>query len=163
HKGDTVLFGGTVYVYDGTDGLSVDLGAQTYTTPTWKTGRWVYLTKCDTIRVASTGLSYKYMGTDGLVDIDEAPGCPTPPPNSRQCYPSGGTDTATWAYAPPELHVVKSGEAWQLVSGTDVFLISLVSSKLMVSRPTIDAVAVAAAASVAVGGEAGVAIAGAGS
>ncbi len=53
---------------------------------------------------------------------------------------------------------------WQLTSGTDVFLITRdpVTGALSVSRPTIDALSIAASVAAGIGGTAGVAVSGAG-
>ena len=160
-RGDTVLHGGTVYVFavataTPDNPMSVDLAAEIYTDPArWKTGRWVMVAPGDLVRVASSGLSYRLRDTTpddvddntaDLIDLD------------AETY----TDVARWTYAPPDLDVVKPGETWQLVSGTDVLIIRKNGSSFEIGRPTIKTVAVAAALAFALGGGVGVAVAGAG-
>ena len=108
------------------------------------------LKKGDVVRVAATGLSYKYLGTDGLVGL------------GVENYLAA----ARWEYVPPALTAVETGSVWQLVSGNETFLITKLgtgaAAKYLVSRPTIDAIAVAASAAIGFGGSTGLALAGAG-
>ena len=163
-RGDTVLVkagydpakgvAGTVYVFDGAvTELGVDLGNENYLdTNRWKVGLWVPLKHGDVVRVTSSGLSYQYQGADAtrLVNL------------VTQSYDG----TIFWKYQPPALVSIKPGELWQLMSGTDTYLITKVVSgsttTFVVSRPTIGAVAVAASFAASFGGQAGVAVAGAG-
>ena len=163
--GDTVLVepgythggvAGTVYVFYAAKELGVDLGIEDYTdTNRWKVGLWVPLKNGDVVRDSSTGLSYRYEGADAtnLIDL------------GAQTY---ATDAANWQYEPPALTKIKQGEIWQLTSGTDTYLITRVvdedddTTTFVVSRPTIDSVAVAASFAVSYGSTAGVAVAGAG-
>ena len=159
-QGDTVrvepgyAFGGTpgtVYVFVATNDDDVDLGAEIYTNILrWKPGLVVKVEPGDVVRVAATGLSYRYLGTTAaMLDLN------------AQNYLSVGT----WEYVPPALTIVEPGNVWQLVSGTDTYLITKVETAGVttyeVTRPTIDAIAVAASLSAAIG-TTGVAIAGAG-
>ncbi|MFL6034234.1 MAG: beta strand repeat-containing protein, partial [Gaiellaceae bacterium] len=148
-KGDTVLVGTTVYVFVHDDADNAVLGNETYTdTSRWKPGLLVNIHKGDTVRVASTGLSYSWTGSASFIDLAPA----------TQDY----ANSSNWAYMAPTLRVIKPNEVWQLVSGNDVFLITKNGTKFEVSKPTIDAVAVAAALALSIAGEVSVGIAGAG-
>src|SRR5262249_4698196 len=96
--GDTVLAGGTVYVWAGADTPSVNLaaGVQNYgSNANWKTGLWVLVHHGDIVRDSSTGWSYSYKPTTAaLLDLN------------AQTY---ATDTAHWTCAPPSLKALKPG------------------------------------------------------
>ena len=155
-RGDTVLHGGTIYVFVPTAAADVDLGAETYAAnPTrWLTGFRVALSDGDVVRDAATGHSYRYVDPDTTSEVD--------------LVDLGAVNfgSALWEYDVPELKSIKPGEIWQFVAGSDVFLITKVVTgsvtTFQVSRPTIDTVAVAASLAFALGGGVGVAVAGAG-
>ncbi|MEO6651268.1 MAG: hypothetical protein ABIP17_01255, partial [Ilumatobacteraceae bacterium] len=151
-RGDTVLHGGTIYVFVPVEGDAVDLGSETYAAnpSRWVTGFRVALSDGDVVRDATTGNSYRYVDPDTSSKVDLIDlGAPSF---------SGGL----WEYDVPDLKTIKPGEIWQFVAGSDIFLVTKTASGFQVSRPTIQALAVAASLAFALGGGVGVAVAGAG-
>ncbi len=169
NKGNSVtvaagyLNGGTpgdTYTYVGPNGASIDLGLEDYNDgarwSSWAApARYASLTtlnKGDTVKVAAgyggggtPGLVYRFIGTN-----------PTTVNLATQNYASGN-----WERVLPTVTAL-SDTSWQVVGGTDVYIVKQVGNALQVSRATIDAVTVAASVALAGGVGAGVAVSGAG-
>jgi len=159
---------GTVYVYVGTNGASVNLSTQNYAdltkwlpssgTANYESGAGAQtLNRGDTVQVSTAysglgtvGLTYRYKGSSG-----------TSLNLGGQSYT--GSD---WERVLPTVSAMGMGSAWQVVAGNDVYIVTNVATdsgdELHVSRATIDAISVAASVAIAGGVSAAVAVSGAG-
>ena len=111
------------------------------------------LNKGDSVKVAAgyanggvVGAVYRYTGSSGTsVNL------------GTQNYATG-----PWERVLPTVVALADGGSWQVVAGTDVYVITKSGNTLGVSRATIDAVTVAASVALAGGIDSGVAVSGAG-